>query len=73
MTKLVNRTDELNYFLDCFILSGLGNFVVNCPIKSTRSSSVFANNVPKKQSKSRIRRCYKRNNLGISFDKMKLL
>ena len=30
---------------------------------------MFANNVPKKQSNSRIRRYYKRNDLAISFDK----
>ena len=63
----MNWKDELNYFLDCFVLSGLGSFVVDCPIKSTSSSSVFPNNVPKKQS-DRIRRYYKRNDLGISFD-----
>ena len=49
MSKLVNWTNELNYFLDCFLLSGVGNFVVHC-------SSVFANNVPKIQSNIRIRR-----------------
>ena len=32
VSKLDNWTDELNYFLDCFMLSGLGNFVVDCPI-----------------------------------------
>ena len=51
----MNWTDELNYFLDCFMLSGLRNFVVDCSIQSTSSSSVSANNVPKKQSNIRIR------------------
>ena len=46
MSKLVNWTDELNYFLDCFMLSHLGNFVVDCPIQSTSSSSVFTSNEP---------------------------
>ena len=32
MSKLVNWRDELNYFLDRFMLSGLGNFGVDCPI-----------------------------------------
>ena len=59
MSKLVNWTDELNYFLDCFILSDLGNFVLDCPIESTGSSSLFANNVPKKHSNIKIRRYYK--------------
>ena len=27
----------------CLVLSGLGNFVVDCHIQSTSSSSVFAN------------------------------
>ena len=31
VSKLVNWTDELNYFLDCFMLSGLANFAVDCP------------------------------------------
>ena len=39
------------------MLSGLGNFVVDCHIKSTSSSSVFAN-VAKKQSNVWIRRHY---------------
>ena len=42
----MNCTDELNYFLDCFMLFGLGNFVVDCPIQSTSSSSVFTSNEP---------------------------
>ena len=37
------------------MLSGLRNFVLDCPIYSTSKSSVFANNVPKKQSNIRIR------------------
>ena len=69
MSKLVNWRDELNYFLDRFMLFGLGNFGVDCPILSTSSSSVFTNNVPKKQSNTRIRKYYKRNDLAISFDK----
>ena len=45
----MNWTDELNYFLDCFMLSGLGNFRVDCPLSSSSvSGSVFASNVPKK-------------------------
>ena len=39
------------------MLPGLGNFVVDCHIKSTSSSSVFAN-VAKKQSKVEMRRHY---------------
>ena len=46
MSKLVNWTHELNYFFGCFMLSGLSNVVVDCPIQSTSSSSVFANNKP---------------------------
>ena len=38
--------------------SGLGNFVVDCHIQTTSSSSVFAN-VAKKQSGVGIRRHYK--------------
>ena len=38
------------------MLSGLGNFVVNCHIKSTSSSSVFANVATKKQSNTGMRR-----------------
>ena len=34
VSKLVNRTDEFNYFLDCFLLSGLGNFVVDCGVRA---------------------------------------
>ena len=39
------------------MLSGSGNFVVDCHIYSTSSSSVFAN-VAKKQSNIGIRRHY---------------
>ena len=46
------------------MLSGLGNFVVDCHIQSTSSSSVFAN-VAKKQSNVGIRRHYN----AITFDK----
>ena len=60
----MNWTDELNYFLACFILSGLGILWL-----ITNSSSVFTNNVPKKQSNIRISRYYKINDLAISFDK----
>ena len=55
------QTSALNYFLDSFMISGLGNFLVHC-------SSVFANSVPKKQTNIRIR-IYKRNDLAISNDK----
>ena len=51
------------------MLSGLGNFVVDCPIYSTSRNSVFANNVPKKQSNIRIRKYYKRNDLATLFVK----
>ena len=40
------------------MLSGLGNFVVDYNIYSTSSSSVFTNNVAKKQSNIRIKRHY---------------
>ena len=49
---LCEQTRELTHdFLDY----GLGNFVVDCHIQSTSSSSVFA---AKKQSNVRIRRHY---------------
>ena len=57
-------TDELSYFLDCFMLYGLGILWL-----ITSSSSVFTNKVLKKQSNIRITRYYKRNDLAISFDK----
>ena len=41
------------------MISGSGNFVADCHIQSRSSSSVFRNNVPKKQSNNRIRRHYK--------------
>ena len=37
------------------MLSGLGNFVVDCHIQSTSSSSVFAN-VAKKKSPHKVRK-----------------
>ena len=56
---LCEKTRELTHdFLGlCSMLSGLGNFVVDCHIWSTSSSSVFAN-VAKKQSNVGIRRHY---------------
>ena len=50
------------------MLSGLGNFVVDCRILSTSSSSVFAY-VARKQSNIRIRRHCNRNDHAITFDK----
>ena len=50
------------------MLSGLENFVVDCHIWTTSSSSVFAN-VAKKQSNVGIRRLYKSNDHAIVFDK----
>ena len=52
----------------CLMLSGLGNFVVDCRILSTSSSSVFAY-VARKQSNIRIRRHCNRNDHAITFDK----
>ena len=56
---LCEQTRKLTHdFLGlCLMLSGLGNFVVDCHIWSTSSSSVFAN-VAKKQSNVGIRRHY---------------
>ena len=56
---LCEQTRELthDFFRLCLMLSGLGNLVVDCHIKSTSSSSVFAN-VVKKQSNVGIRRHY---------------
>ena len=50
------------------MLSGLGNFMVDCHIYSTSSSSVFAN-VAKKQSNVGMRRHYNCNNHVFTFDK----
>ena len=50
------------------MLSGLGNFVVDCHIYNTSSSSVFAN-VAKKQNNVGIRRHYNWNDHAIAFDK----
>ena len=56
------------FFRLCLMLSGLGNFEVDCHILSTSSSSVFAN-VAKKQSNVGIRRHYNWNDHAITFDK----
>ena len=51
-------TDDLHDFFGlCLMLSGLENFVVDCHVYSTSSSSVFAN-IGKKQSNVGIRRHY---------------
>ena len=56
---LCEQTRELtrDFFGLCLMLAGLGNFVVDCHIQSTSSSSVFAD-VAKKQSNVGIRRHY---------------
>ena len=52
-------TDDLHDFFGLHLmLSGSGNFVVDCHIQSMSSSSVFANNVAKKQSNAGVRRHY---------------
>ena len=67
VSKLVNWH---NFFFGlCLMLSGLGNFVVDCHIWSTSSSSVFAY-VAKKQSNVRIRRHYNWNDHAIVFGKV---
>ena len=59
MKVLCKQTRELthDFFGLCLMLSGLGNFVADCHIQGTNSSSVFAN-LAKKQSNVGIRRHY---------------
>ena len=56
------------FFGLCLMLSGLGNFVVDCHIWSMSSNSVFAN-VAKKHSNVGIRRHHNWNDHAITFDK----